>query len=251
MHLIDDENQIAKAQKAFQDTLIISGAKQYKCKLGYKGGTVQADVFWLESVGIWVAFQKIENRYWNAFGVKEPVDGENLDITCEINSPLIGINRMISGAFAMDDKGEMYILHSGKIGGGRKGIGKTLFRSNYKYGLIKLDDGLEYAQIGKLGDASLPNKTANFVREIDRIKKLAKGDSDSSKSGFVIAEVEYAHPTKDFIEKSLKELGKTKASKQELLMKLKEIIGRDGGLLVDDETAWNEILKLSDEYNEQ
>lgn len=245
MHLIDNEKQIAEAQKKFKDTLKNSGAKQYKCKLGYKGGAVQSDVFWLESIGIWAAFQKLENRYWNAFGVEEPVDGENLDITCEINSPFTGIDRKISGAFAIDDEGGMYVLHSGKIGGGKKGIGKSLFRSNYKYGLIKLDDGLEYAQIGKLGNASLPNKTANFVREIDRIKKLAKGYSDSSKSGFVI------HPTKDLIEKSLKELDKTKASKQELLIKLKEIIGRDGGLLVDDETAWNEILKLSDEYNEQ
>jgi len=29
--------------------------------------------------------------------------------------------------------------------------------------------------------------------------------------------------------------------------KIKEIVGRDGGVLVDDETAWNEIQKLSDE----
>ncbi len=247
MHIIEDVNQIADAQKAFQETLIKSGAKQYKCKIGYQGGTVQADVFWLESVSIWVAFQKIENRYWNAFGVEEPVDGENLDITCEINSPLIGINRRISGAFAMDNDGAMYLLHSGRIGGGRKGIGKSLFESNYKYGLIKLDNGLEYAQIGKLGDASLPNNTANFVREIDRIKKLSKGDSNSDKSASINPEVDYAHPTKELIEKALEEMGKTKASKRELISKLQEIVGRNGQILVDNETAWNEIKHLSEE----
>ncbi len=247
MHLIEGRNQIAEAQNAFQQTLLKSGAKEYKCKLGYQGGTNQADVFWLESVGIWVAFQKIENRYWNAFGVVEPENGENLNITCEINSPLKGINRRISGAFAMDNEGEMYILHSGRIGGGRTGIGKSLFKTNYKYGLIKLDDELEYAQIGKLWDATLPNNTANFVKEIDRIKKLAKGESDSFKSEFAITKVNYTHPTKDLIEKSLKEIGKMKASKDELLMKLKEIIGRDGGLLIEDEIAWQEINELNEE----
>lgn len=54
------------------------------------------------------------------------------------------------------------------------------------------------------------------------------------------------HPTRDLIEKALDELGKTKASKNELIPKLKEIVGRDGKTLVDDETAWKEIRDLSD-----
>ncbi len=147
----------------------------------------------------------------------------------------------------MDDEGAMYVLHSGGIRGGRKGIGKSLFITNYKYGLIKLDNGLEYVQIGKLGDSTLPNNTANFVKEIDRIKKLIQGASSSSKSASIIAEIDYAHPTKDLIKKALRDLGKTKATKKELLTKLKEIIEHNDQALIDDETAWKEILELSDE----
>lgn len=244
MYLIKEETNIAKAQKIFQDTLTKTATKQCKCILGFQGGNEEVDVYWLEQFGIWVSFQVKENHYyWNPFGIGEPFEGDILKIICEINSPLTGINRRISGAFAMDDNGEMYILHSGKIGGGRKGIGKSLFRSNYKNRLVKLDDGLEYAIIGKLGDASLPNNTANFVREIDRIKKLVHGDSNSYKSASVIAEV--AHPTKELIEKALIELRKTKASKTELISKLQEIVRRSGRILVDDETAWSEIQHLS------
>ncbi len=52
--------------------------------------------------------------------------------------------------------------------------------------------------------------------------------------------------TIDLIEKALKELGKIKASKNELIPKLKEIVERNGGVLVDDETAWKEIQNLND-----
>lgn len=170
MHLIEDENQIEEAQKAFQDTLTNSGTKQYKCKLGYQGGTEQADVFWLESVGIWAAFQKLDTRYWNAFGIGEPVEGGYLGITCEINFPLKGINKQISGAFAKDKDGSIYVVHNGRIGGGRKGIGKSLFMENYIHRLTELIDGDKFVKIGKLGDTSLPSDVANFVREIQRIK---------------------------------------------------------------------------------
>lgn len=57
------------------------------------------------------------------------------------------------------------------------------------------------------------------------------------------------YPTKDLILKAHNELRKTKISKKELITKLKEIVGRDGKVLVDDETAWNEIQTLSDEIS--
>ena len=59
-------------------------------------------------------------------------------------------------------------------------------------------------------------------------------------------DIDFSHPTRVLIEKALYELRKTEASKIELLTKLKEIVGRDGGILVDDETAWNEIMNLGD-----
>lgn len=59
-------------------------------------------------------------------------------------------------------------------------------------------------------------------------------------------EKDFVHATKELIEKALDELGKTKASKNELLPKLREIIGRDGKTLVDDEIAWEEIRELTD-----
>lgn len=55
------------------------------------------------------------------------------------------------------------------------------------------------------------------------------------------------HISRDLIVKALDELGKTKASKSELIPKIKEMVERDGQIFVDDKTAWTEILNLSKE----
>ena len=61
-----------------------------------------------------------------------------------------------------------------------------------------------------------------------------------------ISNENFVHITKDLIEKALNEMGKTKASKTELISKLKELVKRDARILVDDETAWKEIKDLKD-----
>lgn len=80
-------------------------------------------------------------------------------------------------------------------------------------------------------------------KDWDTIYNYANGVSKIT----VSPPIDFVHPTKELIEKALDELGKTKVSKNELIPKLKEIAGRDGGVLVSDEKAWNEIQKLSEE----
>lgn len=168
MQLIDDESQIAVAQEKFEN-ILKNGAKKYRRVLGYQGeNTGLIDVFWIEPLDIWVAFQTLDNRYWNAFGIGEPIE-KNLSIVCEINSPLKGIDRRISGAYAKDKDGSVFVLHNGRIGGGKPGVGKSLFLNNYRGKLIDIG-GNNYAVIGKLGDTALKAGVANFVKEIHRIK---------------------------------------------------------------------------------
>ena len=76
--------------------------------------------------------------------------------------------------------------------------------------------------------------------------KMNKNDWDTIYN-YASAIPSETHITKDLIEKALNEMGKTIASKNELITKLKEIVRRGGGVLIDDNTAWDEIRKLSDE----
>ena len=65
-------------------------------------------------------------RYWNVFGLYEPQG--HLRIAVQINIAPNNHNALIAGFLAKDtDSGEVFLMHSGKIGGGAKGVGKDTF----------------------------------------------------------------------------------------------------------------------------
>ncbi len=103
-----------------------------------------------------------------------------IPITCEINFPVSGINRRVGGAFTSDEAGEIVVVHRGKIGGGRQGIGKTLFEDNYTGSWTDIVDGpykSSAALIGALSSPRFPKQVQQFVFEVERIKKLRKAAS--------------------------------------------------------------------------
>ena len=166
MQFIKEENQIKSAQMKFRDSLTkgITGSER---NVGFHGGSSGlVDFYQLKSENVWVAFDVYPgSRYWNAFGIGDEPRG----ITCEINFPLIGVNKRVAGAFAKADKGSIYVLHNGNIGGGREGIGKSLFFQKYN-GDIEEICGILYAKIGKLESNTFNHDVANFVKEVQRIK---------------------------------------------------------------------------------
>ncbi len=48
----------------------------------------------------------------------------------------------IAGALAKDESGRLHVLHNGKIGGAKKGVGKALFEAKWKGGWRAAGDGL-------------------------------------------------------------------------------------------------------------
>lgn len=118
---------------------------------------------------------------------------------------------------------------------------KNFIKNNISINLDWEKDSMKnMSDDGKIGvwfknnDKKISDNDANKILEIIPMYKNNK--------------IDYMHTTKDLIEKSCKELGKIKeVSKDELLMKMKEIVMRDGISLIDDETAWKEILELNEE----
>jgi len=65
-------------------------------------------------------------RRLNWFGLLR--DTADLQISVEINTAYEGRNDQVAGFFARDnDTGSIYLLHSGRVGGGTKGVGKAAF----------------------------------------------------------------------------------------------------------------------------
>lgn len=66
-------------------------------------------------------------RYWNSFGIYQPGQA-GLVITVEINVPTTTNSGRVSGFFARNtETAEIYLMHDGGVGGGRKGVGREAF----------------------------------------------------------------------------------------------------------------------------
>lgn len=172
--IIETKKELSKYQNTLKSNFEAHNPEYITVTVSSRGGSSETEVMYFKKQNIWVVFSQDHNRYWNAFGVGKPIEGENLSIVCEINFPFDGLNRRIGGAFGKEN-GEVVLLHRGKIGGGRKGIGKNLFIENYrgKY-LSVLDGDVEnyIAIIGMLNSTKIISQVAVFVHEVQRIKNL-------------------------------------------------------------------------------
>jgi hypothetical protein len=188
LKVITDEAAIKRCEGRFVRSLRTLASDRITARLGHPGASERARVVWSESLGIWFLSRKIAgSRYWNGFGIGRPEAGSAIAITCEINFPLSGIDRRMGGAFAQDHAGRLFVVHRGKLGGGRKGIGKALFENSYRGAWEVMDDKGEetpVAVIGILQSPRFPRQIAEFVLKIARIKETAAARSSQVELAF-------------------------------------------------------------------
>ncbi len=187
-----DVVEIQTAQRKFERSMRSVAGRSGDVIVGYQGGNRQLRVHLFGDQGIWWGSRKETDqkirRFWNAFGIGEPQwDSRNShNITCEINIPLSGFTKQVAGAFVKDESGQMYIAHSGKIGGGRQGIGQNAFRRNFsgseQWYRVSDNKGIrDMVIISDINSLQLVDRIAEFVKEVYRIKQLiTAGSSESS-----------------------------------------------------------------------
>lgn len=129
--LIEGRDQAAKAQRKLEAAIRREFRRKAIKNVGYPGGTeYEAAVVTDGAYWYWSAdFDGVSipnPRRLNWFGLfREEGD---LQISVEINTAYEGRNDLIAGFFARDtETGSIYLLHSGRVGGGTKGVGKSAF----------------------------------------------------------------------------------------------------------------------------
>jgi hypothetical protein len=188
LKVITDEAAIKRCQGRFVRGLRQFASERIPVRLGHPGASERVRVFWSERLGIWFFSRKIaDSRYWNGFGTGRPEAGASVAVTCEINFPLSGYDRRIGGVFARNRQGRLFAVHRGRLGGGRKGIGKSLFDASYR-GTWEVmdDDGKEtpVAIIAVLQSPRFARHIAAFVHKIDQIKDGASAVSTQAELPF-------------------------------------------------------------------
>lgn len=184
LKVLEKKGEIKGAQNAFEKKLEEFSDKTGEILIGGLGWHERREVSWSGELGIWWVTYCLPNRYENAFGVTEPrwESGYGHSVSCVIDVPFSKINRRIGGAFAQDEK-NLFLMHRGHIGGGRKGVGKTLFTDNYTGKFVPVQDGnvwSEMALIAAIKSERCPIQVAYFVKELQRIKQQRKSGGGSS-----------------------------------------------------------------------
>jgi hypothetical protein len=127
--LLESKRDIALAQSRLKSTIRRDFTKTVMKDIGYPGG-IRRDArlhtdgkYWFETHD---RRRGKNERRLNWFGYLRA--GSSVNITVEVNPPYDGINKMTGGFFVKDsDSGKVYLFHSGRVGGGKKGVGMTAF----------------------------------------------------------------------------------------------------------------------------
>jgi hypothetical protein len=183
--VLTEEAAIAAAQVQLVQALERRAARVDSVDLMTKGGRHPATVLWIPDVGLWLGRDKLDTRYWNAFGLEDPFGSSRTPIL-EINPPLRGLNRQMAGVFLRDESGRIHLAHRGFVGGGRKGVGGGKFLEWYG-GELSMIGGDRMVVLGALDDPRLAEKIADYVRTVQRFKGEVVTQRRSTSSFDVLA----------------------------------------------------------------
>ena len=128
--LIESKEEIKRAQRKLEASISRDFKTKEVKKISYRPRKIDAEVFTNGSYWYWSSDyndKEISNpRRLNLFGLFR--GNADLQISVEINTAYEGRNDQVAGFFARDnDTSSIYLFHSGRVGGGIKGVGKTAF----------------------------------------------------------------------------------------------------------------------------
>ena len=126
---LESKAAIAKAQKALEATIRREFTTRLVKDIGWQGGRMSEKTVHA-SDGWWFFSERHHDtsipKTLNWFG--RHGDGPGVQIAVEVNVPSEGRHDSIAGFFARHvDTGRVYLFHSGRVGGGAKGVGKETF----------------------------------------------------------------------------------------------------------------------------
>lgn len=195
MHtVIKSKRQIQSTQREFLDRLFASLPRvDGQFTIGHQGSNFNLDD--LRSNGIvWFGHFKDDNakvpRFWNGFGlsIELTISGSNSIIT-EANVSLDGNHpkaKSVAAFFAKDERGKKVLIHTGKVGGGKKGVGKTAFLDwydgklcefTYNAGSLDIENGIVIAD---LGQENIAQTISNFVQSVALFKSEVAASDESN-----------------------------------------------------------------------
>ncbi|HYD37870.1 MAG TPA: hypothetical protein VEA60_09670 [Allosphingosinicella sp.] len=153
-------------------------------RLGYRGGGQTLDLYSegrgrLYYASVFIDRAGTASRYWNAFGLYDGKPHATQRIAVEINIPNPPTRR-VAGFFARDPRsGELFLLHDGKIGGGKEGVTRAAFLRHTALQTVQVGSvsrEREAIIVARLGSRSLAGDIENFALAVAAFKESLDRD---------------------------------------------------------------------------
>lgn len=149
--LLENKDDVKKAQSRLEKTIKKSFKTMRNMKIGFPAGNIpNAKIRTDGTHWFWSTDHRVKGsiaRRLNWFGLMK--EHGHLHISVEVNTPYLGADSRIAGFFARDnDTGNVYLMHSGKVGGGKKGVGKKAFLAWSEQELFVVMDSLGRKRLG-------------------------------------------------------------------------------------------------------
>lgn len=197
LSVITKKKDIDAAQRQLRDRIREEAGPVRRRKLGFPSGEMEAKTCHVERLDLWHATSRLPNRWWNGFGFGD-IEVPSLSIVAEVNPSFDG-SRRSAGAFLQGADGKVWLAHSGRVGGGKKGVGRTAFLSVFS-GSVEDVDGHDYVVIGRIDAKNFLDKLATFVRTVQSFKAGVDGQADDDDEGEEDEEEEVSGESDDFSE---------------------------------------------------
>jgi hypothetical protein len=180
--LVESTGAKRAAQAQLKRNLTGTLQRQGMRNIGFPSGNRNETVWSDGDDTLWCAFGSAEDekipRRWNVFGIFDG-SASSLDISVEINIPTTGNSGRVAGFFARDAAtGHVLLMHDGRIGGGRPGVGKEAFLAWSRAPLVPVTDGAGDIRhgivVGHIEGEDLADRVWTYVRLVADFKARVK-----------------------------------------------------------------------------
>lgn len=175
--LLETRREISKAQSTLEKSLLRHFTTPKRKNIGYPGGTsydkkIGTDGRYWYLRGTTDKPNQKNPRHLNWFGLYR--EELNLQITVEINILRAGTTQAIAGFFGCDIKtGQVYLCHSGGIGGGTAGVSKAAFLAWSSQNLVEVIESSGRTRMGTIvAPIDGPNVARSVLRYVQSIAEF-------------------------------------------------------------------------------
>lgn len=174
--VIQDAKNVRACRSKLKQAMSDASTEHRKHHIGYPGGVSPATIYYSKELGFWMGLDRRDGQYLSPCGLGDPFATGSPAPHVEINIPVSGINRRRAGCFLRDETGILYVGHSGKVGGGKKGIGGKAFRAYYPAwsDAMSGDHPMQVYVLGRLDDTNLIKKLVAYTSKSKEFRDKVK-----------------------------------------------------------------------------